>query len=240
MFPFLFRKKNLNRTALLRGMTDVHTHLLPGVDDGFESLDAAGEMLAYLQEIGIRRLFLTPHVSDEWPANTPAALSVRYGQLKQIAPDGIELFLAAEYMLDAGFRGRMNEGLLVLPGKQVLVETSYLAAPFDFYNLLYDLSLEGYTPVIAHPERYAYMTEIDYYLLKGKGYKFQLNFFSLCNLYGPAACRKARVLLEQGLYDFAGSDCHSASHYKAGLERLALTCRQINDLQRLLENNAAL
>lgn len=240
MFSFFGRSKKWARTAMLRGMTDVHTHLLPGVDDGIGSFEAAGEMLEYLRKAGVCRIFLTPHISDEWPLNTPAALSARYEILKRMAPEEMELCLAAEYMLDAGFRKRLDDGLLALPDKQVLVETSCLAAPLDFQNLLYDLSLEGYTPVIAHPERYAYMTGIDYYLLKSKGYKFQLNFFSLSGQYGPEVRRRAQGLLQQGFYDFAGSDCHGISHYKTGLEKLSLARWQIKELQGLLANNRAL
>ena len=240
MISLLFPKKNIMRSTLLEGMTDVHTHLLPGVDDGFETQDTALKMLKYMSEIGVRRVFLTPHVSDEQPENTCEALTVRYEQLRKMAPSGMELYLAAEYMLDTGFRIRMNRGLLSLPGKRVLVETSYLAAPLDFFNLLYDLSLEGYTPVIAHPERYSYMSDVDSYLLKSKGYKFQLNLFSLCGLYGPKARKKAETFLKQGFYNYAGSDCHDMETYKKGMKHLSLSRSQLEKLRMLIENNNSL
>ena len=240
MIPFFSFKKPIKRTALLQGMTDIHTHLLPGVDDGSGSMESTLEILSYMSELGIRRVFLTPHITDEHPGNTPVALTERFGELKKVAPAGLELHLAAEYMLSESFRGLLPEGLLSLPGKRVLVETSYLSAPFDLSGLLYDLSLEGYTPVIAHPERYMYMTDAGYESLKNKGYEFQLNLFSLCGMYGTRAREKARILLKQGFYDYTGSDCHHIESYKTGLDRLSLNRMQMRELELLIENNNAL
>ena len=240
MISLLYPKKKIKRTTLLQGMTDVHAHLLPGVDDGCATSEEALNILSYMAELGIKRVFLTPHVSDEQPENTPDALTEKFEQLRKQAPREIELFLAAEYMLDISFRRRFPTGLLTMPGRKVLVETSYLAAPLDLLNLLYDLSLEGYTPVIAHPERYTYMADIDYYLLKGKGYQFQLNLFSLCGFYGPKAAKKAEMLLKREFYDYVGSDCHDLESYVSGMERLSLKKMQINELKRLIENNNAL
>lgn len=240
MISLLFPKKNIMRSTLLEGMTDVHTHLLPGVDDGFEKQEEALKMLTYMSEIGIRRVFLTPHISDEQLDNTSETLSLRFEQFKRMAPSGIELHLAAEYMLDTGFRSRVATGLLSLPGGRALVETSYLAAPLDLFNLLYDLSLEGYTPVIAHPERYLYMSDVDSYLLKSKGYKFQLNLFSLCGFYGTKVRKKAETLLKQGFYSYVGSDCHDMETYKKGLRYLFLSRLQLEKLSRLVDNNNSL
>lgn len=240
MLSFLYKKKNIQHTTLLNGMTDLHCHLLYGVDDGFETEEEALEMLSFFRQTGVQRVYLTPHVSDEYPGNTPTFLQARYEQLARVAPLGIELRLAAEYMLDAGFRERMAAGLLTFPGRRVLVETSYMAAPINYLDLLYDLLLEGYTPVIAHPERYMYMTDVDYYLLKCKGYKFQLNLFSLCNHYGQGVQTKARALLNRGAYDYVGSDCHDIDCYKAGLKQLSLSCSEQKKLQRLLDNNNSL
>ena len=241
MIPLFSTKKNIRRTGLLSGMTDVHTHLLPGVDDGSETLERTLEILNEMSELGIRRVFLTPHVTDEQPDNTPGTLTARFNRLKEAAiPTGMELCLAAEYMLSSGIKELFADGLLTFPGRQVLVETSYLAPPFDLSGLLYDLSIEGYTPVIAHPERYLYMTDADYAGLKNKGYKFQLNLFSLCGVYGSRVLEKARLLLNQGFYDYTGSDCHHIEGYCRGMDRLSLSRSQVGELELLMENNNAL
>ena len=163
MFSLLFPKKNAVHTDLLRGTADVHSHLLPGVDDGVQSADDMQAALNAMQEAGVERVFLTPHVMADLPDNRRSYLQDRFACMKQFAPEGIELKLAAEYMLDAGFRLQMADGLLTYEDRQVLVETSYLSPPPDYLNLLYELSLEGYTPVLAHPERYMYMTKEDYF-----------------------------------------------------------------------------
>ena len=222
MFSLLFPKKNAVHTDLLRGTADVHSHLLPGVDDGVQSADDMQAALNAMQEAGVERVFLTPHV------------------MKQFAPEGIELRLAAEYMLDAGFRLQMADGLLTYEDRQVLVETSYLSPPPDYLNLLYELSLEGYTPVLAHPERYMYMTKEDYFRLKDKGYKFQLNLFSLAGMYGARPAKYAAYLMKEGFYDYAGSDLHHPDDYKRNLARLKLSGKMLDGLREVLENNKGL
>ena len=127
MFSILFPKKNAVHTDLLRGTADVHSHLLPGVDDGVQSADDMQAALNAMQEAGVERVFLTPHVMADLPDNRRSYLQDRFACMKQFAPEGVELRLAAEYMLDAGFRLQMADGLLTYADRQVLVETSYLS-----------------------------------------------------------------------------------------------------------------
>jgi tyrosine-protein phosphatase YwqE len=236
-----FHSKKNRANRLLEGMTDLHTHLLPGVDDGVETLEESLRTLAFLQELGVERIFLTPHVMTDLQANTPEALYARYRELQKDSPSGLELRLAAEYMLDAGFISLMEKGLLAMPNKHVLVETSYLSPPPNFMTLLYDLTLAGYIPIIAHPERYLYMRENnDYRKLKDKGYKLQLNLFSLAGVYGIQAERNAVSLLKQGLYDHVGSDIHQLEAYQESLAYLSPTGSQFKELERLVANNKAL
>lgn len=241
MFSWLLSKRNILENGLLRGMTDVHSHLLPGVDDGVAAEAAALSALAFLKkEVGVKKIFLTPHIMTDFPKNRPQRLKMRFDAFQEKVPEGIEIRLAAEYMLDAGFQGQINEGLLTMSGGHVLVETSYLSPPQGFTAMLYEISLEGYIPVLAHPERYAYMTDAYRYQLKEKGYKFQMNLMSLCGTYGkgPLAC--ATALLNQGFYDYLGSDFHDLSIYRHSLEHLYLTQRQKKEIATLLENNRTL
>ncbi|MDR1555787.1 MAG: hypothetical protein LBS88_01980 [Tannerellaceae bacterium] len=237
---FHTKKKKSRAHRLLEGMTDLHTHLLPGVDDGVETWEESLQTLAFLQGLGVERIFLTPHVMTDLQANTPEALQTRYGELLKDSPSGLELRLAAEYMLDAGFISLMKKDLLAMPNKHVLVETSYLSPPPNLITLLYDLTIAGYIPIIAHPERYLYMHENDYHKLKGKGYKLQLNLFSLAGAYGIQAERNAALILKQGLYDHVGSDIHQLEAYLESLNYLSPTSLQFKELERLLANNKAL
>jgi tyrosine-protein phosphatase YwqE len=143
-------------------------------------------------------------------------------------------------MMDAGFTSFIKKGMLTMAGRHVLVETSYLSPPPGMNNLLYELNLSGYQPVIAHPERYMYMRENDYRRLKEKGYKLQLNLFSLTGAYGLAAERNACFILKQGLYDFLGSDVHRLDYYRESLNCLSPTRSQLKELERLAVNNQAL
>lgn len=240
MLSFFERKKNIQTTTLLAESVDVHTHLLPGVDDGIPDLMEAFTALKLMQKVGVKNIYLTPHVMTELPGNTHKMLTERFQILKNSSPEGLELKLAAEYMLDTSFRARLKEGLLTFDGRHVLLETSYLSPPPELYNMLYDITLEGYIPILAHPERYLYMTHEDYIFLHNRGYKFQLNLFSLTGIYGKHPQQNADYLLKQGLYDYAGSDLHSIENYRIGLKLLSLTNIQEKELRRILINNNTL
>ena len=119
-----------------------------------------------------------------------------------VCPGRIELRLAAEYMLDAGFRLQMADGLLTYEDRQVLVETSYLSPPPDYLNLLYELSLEGYTPVLAHPERYMYMTKEDLFPAEGQGLQVPAELVShFAGVYGARPAKYAAYLMKEGFYE---------------------------------------
>lgn len=217
---FLFnRKRPLHE--LLPGMTDWHSHILPGADDGIRHTDEALRVLADYARLGISEVWLTPHVAEDCP-NTPAALGERFAQLRAaMAQDARDhsfptLHLASEHMLDNLFRQRLEKGdLLTLGADRLLVETSYFTPPMDFEATLRDIMSKGYRPVLAHPERYQYMELSDYCRLHAMGVMFQLNLPSLAGLYGPEPRRKARLLLGRHLYTLAGSDLHRPAQVAA-------------------------
>lgn len=235
-----FSRKKIFPSVLPEGMTDLHTHLLPGVDDGVQTMEESLSALACLRNLGVEQIYLTPHVMADLPENTPRSLLVRYEALLKACPDRPQLRLAAEYMLDAAFAPSLEKGLLTMPNRHVLVETSYLAPPPDLAAILYGLTMAGYTPVIAHPERYMYMHERDCRLLKDRGCKLQLNLFSLSGAYGKQVGRNAATLLKQGLYDYTGSDIHRMASYREWLGALSPSRTQLAELMRLAGNNARL
>ncbi|MDH6312722.1 protein-tyrosine phosphatase [Parabacteroides sp. PFB2-10] len=237
MFSFFTRKESLLSTALLDGMTDIHAHLLPGVDDGVVTMEESIRTLTALARLGVRRMYLTSHVMDTTDTNYKALYQERFEELLSQKPADIELRLAAEYMLDMGFPVWRQEGLLAMNGRHVLVETSYMAPPPDLITLLYDLVLDGYNPIIAHPERYMYMVDSDYRDLKNKGCKLQLNLLSLSGHYGKRAEDMARILLKEGRYDHIGSDIHNWERYQKGIESIHIDKNEKKELTRLLENN---
>ena len=240
MFHLFQKKQNILDTGLLEGMTDIHTHFLPQVDDGSQSPDESLSALSFMQSIGIKRIYLTPHVMADYNLNKPEFLSQRFSLLEEKYSGGIELKLAGEYMLDSGFSTQQKEGLLTMAGKHVLVETSFLSPPPDLENMLYEIMLDDYTPIIAHPERYLYMDKKEYKNLKDKGYKFQMNLFSASGFYGHSVKERALFLLKENLYDFTGSDYHRLSDYERGLKELNLRPSLIDKLKELIANNNSL
>ena len=201
-------KRSLEEAGILRGWTDWHSHILPGVDDGIRTQEQSLKVLAFYAEAGVTDVWLTPHVMEDIP-NTPAALKERFAVLKSAYAGPVRLHLAAEHMLDNLFLERFEAGEL-LPlgpeGKHLLVETSYFNPPMDLWDILERLRARGLQPVLAHPERYVYMEGKDYRRLKEMRVLFQLNLLSLAGLYGPGAARRAEILLEAGMYDLCGSD----------------------------------
>ena len=184
MFDFL--KKNIQNTSLLQGATDVHSHLLPGVDDGFPDNESSQEAISFLEEVGIKRIIFTPHIMEDLTQNRASFLKERFQQFTSTTQTSIQFHLAAEYMLDAAFEERLNEEILGLDEKHILVETSYFSGPPNLYDLLYQITLKGYVPVIAHAERYLYMKDEEINHLRDLGCELQMNLMSLAGIYGKA------------------------------------------------------
>lgn len=212
MWPF--RKRiSLADSGIFRGFTDWHCHLLPGVDDGVQTMEETLQILSLYEQLGVNEVWLTPHIMEDMP-NTTSVLKARFEELKIAYQGNITLHLAAENMLDNLFEERLEKNDL-LPlgkdGKHLLVETSYFNPPMRLNNILLCIKAKGYVPVLAHPERYNYMSNDDYRQLKGLNVKFQLNLFPLVGAYGAGARKKAGRLLKNGFYDLVGSDTHSLS-----------------------------
>lgn len=232
----LFTRKKL----LWPGMTDVHTHLLPGVDDGFSSEKESLEMLSFMETCGVERIFLTPHVMADLAKNRKEYLQEQFDTFREnCAHINIDLHLAAEYMLDECFYDRMKEGLLSYDGKHVLVEVSCLQAPGDLFEKLYDIQLNGFVPVMAHPERYGFWDTSGLMKLKEHGCRFQLNLFSLAGFYGSLPQKNAVWLLKKGHYDYTGMDIHSLN-YRRIYESLSLKNDQYDAVKLLMCQNEAL
>lgn len=224
MWPFT-KKYTLLETGLFNGWTDCHSHILYGVDDGIRTVDDSLAVLAFYEELGVSKVWLTPHIMEDMP-NEPEELQERFASLQEAYdkvcnPDKkIQLRLSAENMLDALFLKRFEKGQL-LPygetGKELLVETSYVQPPFQFRKILQDIRSAGYTPVLAHPERYRYMEWKDYEELTAQGVRFQMNVVSLTGGYGPHAKKNAEDLLAECKYEYQGSDLHSLRAFQFAL-----------------------
>ncbi len=209
------RSVTIAQSGILKGMTDYHSHLLPGVDDGVETLEESLAVLTEMERQSVKDVWLTPHIMEDIP-NETTLLREKFREVKESYHGTMTLHLAAEYMMDNLFEKRLAAGD-ILPlgegGDHLLVETSYFNPPMGLSNILLRIKAKGYCPVLAHPERYVYMEKKDYLRIKGLGVKFQLNLPSLAGLYGKYVKEKAEALLKAGMYDLTGSDTHSSDFY---------------------------
>lgn len=221
MWPFSTKVETLREGNLLTGLTDWHSHILPGVDDGFKEMEDSLKALAFMEKMGVRHLWLTPHVMEDCPNETDM-LKKKFEELKLEYNGSINLHLASENMIDSLFEDRL-EANDFLPlgerGNHLLVETSYFNPPMDLEGVLEEVKRKGYFPVLAHPERYQYMDEKDYLRLKEMDILFQANYFSLIGAYGQTAQKKLEWLLKHDMVDLIGSDLHKYKVLEMLLDR---------------------
>lgn len=231
---FLFqRKKSLIDSGIFNGFTDWHSHILPGVDDGVQEMEESLKILARYEELGIREVWLTPHVMEDIPNGTKE-LKERYDELCNTYQGTIQLHLAAEYMMDNLFEERLrNNDLLPIGenGKTLLVETSYFNPPMDLHGILKRIQEQGYQPLLAHPERYLYMDRKDYQQLKSQNTLFQCNITSLSGMYGKDAYEKVTDFLTKGWVNHFGSDLHHLSSFKQAISKKIITKKMLNFLK---------
>lgn len=227
-----------------RGANDMHSHLLPGVDDGFLDFETTMKGLVFMKRLGYDKVKMTPHFMKDYRENTRAAIEAKYHDFVARAADTlpVELSLGGEYMLDDAFLERFEEGFLTMDkgGSLVLCETSYMSIDPMAKEMIYQIMLKGYRPIIAHPERYNYASMPQYKRWKEKDYLLQLNLFSLGNAYGEVARAKAHEMLKEGMYDYVGTDLHRVAGVDRFLADIRLTMRERDQLEILLENNKGL
>lgn len=230
-FSIFSRHRSLVDSGVLQGKADRHSHILFGVDDGVKSLEGSLAALAFMEQCGITDVWCTPHVMEDVP-NATDFLKQRFGELVAEYRGNIKMHLAAEYMLDNLFEKRLKErDLLTMEDDIVLVETSTINPPVNFYEILGDMRRVGYMPLLAHPERYRYLGEEDYRRLKQMGIKFQMNISSVVGFYGETARKKALWLLGEGYYDEIGSDCHRLNTTKKQFEHKVLKRKDLSLLK---------
>lgn len=228
---FFSKKKAEPEYSLLSDLsvfqTDVHSHLIPGIDDGVQTIEESIEMIKALSALGFKKLITTPHIMSDYFRNTPEIIlegldKVREAIKKHNIP--ITLDAAAEYYLDEQFFDKIKEEKLLTFGKNyVLFEVSYINPPDTLYMILFELNIRGYIPVLAHPERYPfwYSKFEEYYKIKEAGALFQLNTNSLVGYYGHPAKKIAERMLDENMIDFIGSDLHGQRHLTA-LQKVVL------------------
>lgn len=223
LFSNLFGKKEpvLGPADLSMLRCDVHSHFIPGIDDGAQTLEQSIELLTAMRKLGYRKVVTTPHSMADGYKNTPeiiiGGLEKLRAEVERVGLD-IEVDAAAEYYLDHELERNVNEKrVLTFGDNHLLFELPFIGEPAILLNVVFQMQTQGYRPVLAHPERYGfwYNDFSKYERLKERGVLFQLNMVALGGAYGPKAREIAEKLIDVGAYELVGSDCHGMNHVEA-------------------------
>ena len=237
----LFKSKPVLKDLIPDNYVDIHSHLLPGIDDGAQTFEDSLRLTKALQSLGTSQYITTPHIFQHFWENTfenittleaSTRIELNKNQLS------IPFRAAAEYMMDEQFVTLFQSGkLLTLKDNYVLVEMSYLNPPIQLYAILFDLQVAGYIPVLAHPERYLFYQNnfAEYQKLINAGCLLQLNLLSVVGYYGDGIAKVAEKLLQKGMYRFVGSDVHHDKHIAAFDQKIKL--KDLAPLEEIIANN---
>lgn len=241
MFSFLKSKPKL-KELIPNGFVDIHSHVLPGIDDGAQTIEDSQFLLESMIDLGFAKVITTPHTKSSVWENTPQSIAKAKKEVDQNLPDlskNVSLQTASEYYMDEEFVNLFkSEELLTLKDHFVLVEMSYLNVPLQLYDFLFELQLKGYKPVLAHPERYTFFHHKpeEYEKLKKAGCSFQINLLSNVGYYGKDVANAVDQLLKKGLVDFVGSDIHHQHHLAAFDHKIGIKNQE--KLETAIGNNS--
>ncbi|MCE7071007.1 histidinol phosphatase [Dyadobacter sp. CY327] len=219
MLSWLFDKKKNKEVSLNHIGIDIHSHIIPGIDDGVETVEEAVAMATKMQSLGYSRIVTSPHVMWDCYRNTPEIILSGLEDVRAAAKQAgltIQIDAAAEYFIDEHFNEMVSSGeqLLTLPGNRLLVELPYSTPLMNTSENLFSLISKGYQPVLAHPERYTYFFSDPsvYKKLADGGCELQVNILSLTGYYGENISKMAEWLLKNNLIAFLGTDAHKIQH----------------------------
>jgi len=230
IFDILLRSGTKTKEELDLGWlgTDVHSHMIPGIDDGAQTLDEAVTMIGRLKKLGINKVITTPHIMTEFYKNSaetimPGLENLRSG-LSAYEID-VQVEAAAEYYMDEVFMQKVESGekLLTIGGQYVLVETGFMSKPQMLLETFFAMELQGYVPIFAHPERYLYLHNNDKLLkdLIQRNVIFQCNLLSFTGYYGKSVKKFAEMLVDEQQVMLLGTDAHNMKYLDA-LEGLTI------------------
>lgn len=218
-FSKLFKSAPEPLTDLSAIGCDIHSHFIPAIDDGSKSVEESVEMISNLQKLGIEKFYTTPHIMADYYQNSPETILPGLEKVREglkTANINVELNAAAEYYLDDGFLSKLESGqILPIAGKYILCEFSYINRPTNHKDLFFAMKINGFRPILAHPERYSYFFE-DFKVytdLHEFEVSFQVNLGSLTGMYSAGSQKIARELIENDLVQFVGTDMHNMKNF---------------------------
>lgn len=217
-FGLFDRRSSLPPADLSVLKTDIHSHFIPGIDDGAKTMDESIAMLREMRALGYRKVITTPHIMSDGYRNTPEIILGGLEALKKAVKEAgidIEVEAAAEYYFDYNFEKDLpQKNKLTFGDKYLLWEISFLNRPDNMFEAIFEMVTQGYKPVLAHVERYAFWHNnfLVYEDLASRGVLLQMNINSITGQYGPGTKKAAEWLIDNDLISFLGSDCHHMGH----------------------------
>ncbi len=220
MLLSLFKKKIQPDLSFIA--VDMHSHLLPGIDDGLQDIEKTISFMQDLHAVGYKKFICTPHILNGVHNNSPETILPVLDNVRALLKERnipILVEAAAEYMVDDSFEElvKSDRPLLTFGRNNILIEMSYMAPSPNLYQVIFDLKMKGLNPILAHPERYNYyhMDFEKYIEIKGRDIFFQVNLLSLSGYYGKQVKKTAEKLIEKGMVEFIGTDMHHDNHLMA-------------------------
>lgn len=208
-----FRGKKLDPLDFTVLKTDMHSHLIPLIDDGSQSEKESIQIISELKNLGFSKIITTPHTMSDYYKNTPEIIKNGENQvLEELKRANLEIEFdsASEYYVDYDFRQQIvKNSLLTFGSKYLLIEFPFVDEPKDIDDIIFQLQLSGYNVVLAHPERYLYYTNKDLKKFSEKGVLLQLNLLSITGYYSDQVRKNAENLIKDDLISFVGTDCHN-------------------------------
>ena len=208
-----FRGKKLDPLDFTVLKTDMHSHLIPSIDDGSQNEEESIQIISELKKLGFSKIITTPHTMSDYYKNTPEIIKRGENRvIKELKRTDLEIEFdsASEYYVDYDFRQQIDKDrFLTFGSKYILIEFPFLEEPKDIDDIIFQLQLSGYNIVLAHPERYLYYRIKDLKKFTEKGVLLQLNLLSITGYYSDKVRKNAENLIKEDLISFVGTDCHN-------------------------------
>ena len=196
--------------------TDIHSHFIPGIDDGAPDMETSILLIKKMQELGYSKVITSPHVMSDFYQNSSETILKGLHDVRaelKVQNINMEIEAAAEYYIDYEFEQKIGkEKFLTFGDNYILVELSFMEAPRNLFDIIFKLQLEGYKVVLAHPERYNYYSLKDYEEFTSRGVLLQINLLSLIGYYSPQIKKKTEALINADMVSLVGTDCHNMNH----------------------------
>ena len=233
----LFKSKPTLKEIIPQGFIDIHSHVLPAIDDGAKDVKESIKLIDKMKEMGFSKIIATPHTYPGLYENDTESIGNAFEEVNSFVNKNINIGYASEYMIcESLIKKAQEKQLLCLKDNFVLIEMSYISEPIGLFEIIYEIRVNDYIPILAHPERYLFIDDSKkYFKLKRFGCLFQANLLSTVDYYGTNIRKNLEKLISYGLIDFVGSDIHNERHISAFDKEVRI--KNIKDLEDLIQKN---